>query len=107
MTLEQMQERAKDISHWIDCAYTQTEESEDITFDEMVSKLNSLITEVWNEAVKECEGCVPEEKIISKIKAGCMREGVRGQKRHQAVTRAYGHNSCREQTLQAIRQMYE
>ena len=58
----------------------------------------TLINEVWNEAIKECAGCVPEEMEVTEPVA------------NQSYSYNFynrGHNSCREQTLQAMRQMYE
>ena len=70
----------------------------DIAENELTLNLISLITEVRNETIKECEGCVPEEMEVTEPVA------------NQSYSYNFynrGHNSCREQTLQAIKKMYE
>ena len=88
--LEQMQERA--IEKFEKDHRLEDGRLADIGFNGKTTEdfINSLITEVWNEAIKECEGCVRK-----KVSMG-------GEYEDYENGYEMGHNSCREQTLQAI-----
>ena len=80
--LEQMREGTK--SKWI----KKWQAKYEVHPTDLAEIYDDLRTEVRNETIKECEGCVPEER--------------KGAEYPNDVAHQSGHNSCREQTLQAI-----
>ena len=79
-----------------------------VALDELIDNIRTALQEreriARNEAIKECAGCVPNE-LTEETKEEYLKNNQLNASDYELAIISNGHNSCREQTLQEIRQL--